>query len=650
MREVHGRFDGRAGTFAHFGDSITVTLAYWTPLLYERKNAPPRMAADFELVKGYMRQECWRDWKGPQFGNEGSMTIRWAHENIDKWLGKLDPEVACIMFGTNDLNSVPLAEYRQKLREVIQKCLDNGTIVILTTIPPAHGQADKAAEYARAQREIARQMKVPLIDYQAAILERRPTDWDGAMEKFAAYEGYDVPTLICRDGIHPSNPQKWADDYSPQGLAHSGYVLRNYLTLAKYAEVLRKAGITGGEPVPQKAEPQAKAIIDPPNAPWWPKAPALGKPAGEAVEVSTVEQFEQALDSAKPGQTIMLADGHYMMRRYVEVRTDGLTIRSASGRREAVVIDGVASQHRELIGFRNCKDVTVADLTIQNTLYNGFKINSETDVQRLTIRNCIIHNIWQRGVKGVKVPVEQRDRIAPRGCRVEYCLFYNDRAKRKNDDEHDIAGGNYIGGIDVMFADGWTISDNVFVAIQGSTREARGAIFVWHDSRDCVIERNIIIDCDAGVCLGNPHRPDDVTVHCTDCIVRNNFVTGAPQGGITMVYTKDCKVLHNSVHEKPSKWGRLIRMVFDNDGLVVRGNLLSGPGIRKESDSQMTIADNANGDFSNLFEDAAAGNLHVRRSDDRIVGKMARLAVITEDIDHDIRSEKCDIGADEWVD
>jgi len=496
-------------------------------------------------------------------------------------------------------------------------------------------------------------MRVPLIDYQAAILERRPTDWDGAMEEFAAYEGYDVPTLICRDGIHPSNPQKWADDYSPQGLAHSGYVLRNYLTLAKYAEVLRKGGITGGEPVPQKAEPpaktepQAKSIIDPPSAPWWPKAPILEKPVSEVVEVSTVEGFERALDSAKPGQTIMLADGHYMMRRYVEVRTDGLTIRGASGRREAVVIDGVESQHRELIGFRNCKDVTVADLTIQNTLYNGFKINSETDVQRLTIRNCIIHNIWQRGVKGVKVPVEQRDRIAPRGCRVEYCLFYNDRAKRKDDDAHDIAGGNYIGGIDVMFADGWAISDNVFVGIQGSTREARGAIFVWHDSRDCIIERNIVIDCDAGVCLGNPHRPDDVTVHCTGCIVRNNFVTAAPQGGITMVYTKDCKVLHNTVHEKPSKWGRLIRMVFGNDGLVVRGNLLSGPGIRNESDSQMTIADNAIGDFSDLFVDAAAGNLHLRRADDRIVGKLPRSPGVEEDIDRQARGQRSHIGADQ---
>ena len=38
MREVHRRFTGRAGTFAHFGDSITVTMAFWTPLEGKPRN------------------------------------------------------------------------------------------------------------------------------------------------------------------------------------------------------------------------------------------------------------------------------------------------------------------------------------------------------------------------------------------------------------------------------------------------------------------------------------------------------------------------------------------------------------------------------------------------------------------------------------
>ena len=121
MARVHEEFSGEKGTFAHFGDSITVTLAFWTPLLYTRKNASEEMEQAYTLVGKYLNKECWRNWKGPKFGSEGRMTIRWAHENIDRWLARLNPEVALIMFGTNDLTSVGLEEYKQKTREVVQK-------------------------------------------------------------------------------------------------------------------------------------------------------------------------------------------------------------------------------------------------------------------------------------------------------------------------------------------------------------------------------------------------------------------------------------------------------------------------------------------------------------------------------------------------
>jgi lysophospholipase L1-like esterase len=240
MAEVHKKFTGQRGTFAHFGDSITVTLAFWTPLSYSRKNASPEMEEAYKLVNGYMKKECWRDWKGAEFGNEGGQTIRWAQENIDKWLRKLNPEAALIMFGTNDLHSVELKEYIEEMRQVVQKCLDNGTVVILSTIPPRDEFSDKAVVYAEAVRKIAKQMKVPIIDFHSEILKRRPEDWNGAMDKFSQYKDYDVPTLLARDGIHPSNPKKYQDDYSEEALKCCGYSLRNYLVLTKYAEVLKK--------------------------------------------------------------------------------------------------------------------------------------------------------------------------------------------------------------------------------------------------------------------------------------------------------------------------------------------------------------------------------------------------------------------------
>src|SRR5262245_22173753 len=240
MRKVHSKFTGTPGTLALFGDSITVSLAFWAGLPGARKNMDKEAEAAYKLVSGHMKEECWRKWRGPAYGNEGRMTVRWAHDNVEKWLKKLNPEVAVILFGTNDLGGVPLEEYEKKLKAVVQKCLDNGTVVILTTVPPRSGMLDKSKKYAEAARKVAKELQVPVCDYQAAILERRPDDWDGAAKKFDEYKGYDVPTLLSRDGVHPSNPSKYAGDYSAEGLKSNGFVLRNYVTMTSYAAVIRE--------------------------------------------------------------------------------------------------------------------------------------------------------------------------------------------------------------------------------------------------------------------------------------------------------------------------------------------------------------------------------------------------------------------------
>src|SRR3712207_5927749 len=68
MAKVHARFTGRPGTFAQFGDPITVSLAFWAPLPEARRNAPPAMERAYRLVRERMWPACWREWKRPEFG------------------------------------------------------------------------------------------------------------------------------------------------------------------------------------------------------------------------------------------------------------------------------------------------------------------------------------------------------------------------------------------------------------------------------------------------------------------------------------------------------------------------------------------------------------------------------------------------------
>ncbi|MBN1808855.1 MAG: SGNH/GDSL hydrolase family protein [Planctomycetes bacterium] len=240
MKKVHAAFKGEKKTFAHFGDSITDTRAFWTGLQWQRNNMSPEALKAYNLVRAHMAQKCWGDWKGPRFGNQSRQTATWAQQNVDGWLGDLKPECVLIMFGTNDLATSTPETYARQMTEIVQKCLNSGAVVILSTIPPRHERDEIVQKYVGAVRKLAADSKVPLIDFYQEVITRRPKDWDGALPQFAQYNGYDVPTLISRDGVHPSNPGKYNGDYSDEGLRSNGYTLRNYLVLMKYAEVIEK--------------------------------------------------------------------------------------------------------------------------------------------------------------------------------------------------------------------------------------------------------------------------------------------------------------------------------------------------------------------------------------------------------------------------
>ncbi len=344
---------------------------------------------------------------------------------------------------------------------------------------------------------------------------------------------------------------------------------------------------------------------------WLPEAPPLPEPEGPVIDVATVDELFQAAEDVAPGGTIRIADGHYMMPRYFEITTDSVTLRSASGDPRTVILDGAESRHGELVGITACSGVTIAGVTVQNVTFNAIKINNNRDVQDVTIYNCIIRNVWQRGVKSVRSPD-----IPSHNGEIAYNLFYNERPKRFEDDPtdtEDTFGGDYVGAIDLMDAVGWRIHHNVFVGVAGRTGCGRGAVFIWHDSRDCVIESNVVVDCDGGINLGNPHKPGDVDMHCRGFVARNNMIARAPMGAITAVYTEDCTVAHHTIYDADNRWGRSIRLVRGNPGFRAENNLIAGHPIRLEDVNGDTavLENNVEDAVSAWFADTAAGDLRL---------------------------------------
>jgi len=330
----------------------------------------------------------------------------------------------------------------------------------------------------------------------------------------------------------------------------------------------------------------------PPQGDWMPKAPSWPQPIGKVIRASSVKELEQAVRKVQPGDTITIADGHYRLPHYLEIAADNVTLRGESGDRHAVVLDG-ESRLGEGVGVGDCKGVVIADLTVANIKWNGIKINSDRGAQEVTIHNCVLHNIWQRGIKAPAVPEKKPER-SPRDCRVQFCLFYNDRAKAFSDDETDTPrsfNGNYIGGIDVKNTIDWKIVDNVFVGIQGRTREGRGCIYISENGRGCLIERNIFLHCDIGVALGNPslgYSP----LQAIECVARDNFVFDCPETGILACHTRDCLVANNTIIDPEAKKRRSLWVQLANPGLKVNNNLIVGGQLLVTSDSDFDQREN----------------------------------------------------------
>ena len=247
MRKAHAKWKGTKGSFSQYGDSITVTMAFWTPLRYSKpKNCDEAASKAYDTVRKHLFEDSWRKWKGPAWGCQGSTTIRWAFGNIDGWQKKMNPESAVTMWGTNDAYLGPqVPVYTEMYTAVIDRILADGGVPIITTLPPRYTQRSNPGAFLTvwnfrlATIYIARARKVPMIDLWAEMVSRRPEDWDGKMKKFKdqGYKGYNVPTMMAGDGIHPSNFKELTGDWSEEGLRKNGFNLRNCLTLKKWHEV-----------------------------------------------------------------------------------------------------------------------------------------------------------------------------------------------------------------------------------------------------------------------------------------------------------------------------------------------------------------------------------------------------------------------------
>jgi hypothetical protein len=126
----------------------------------------------------------------------------------------LQPSVALIMFGTNDVSVLDPGNFRANLNAIVDLTEARGIIPILSTIPVRIRYEAQVVQFNRIIVDVAAQHSIPLLDYGGAMLP-------------LGSDGFDL------DKVHPSVPPKGyagAADFRADNL-HYGYVIRNLTAL-----------------------------------------------------------------------------------------------------------------------------------------------------------------------------------------------------------------------------------------------------------------------------------------------------------------------------------------------------------------------------------------------------------------------------------
>lgn len=205
---------GKCPKMAFFGDSITQGCFEFTNGYAESVIRPEK--AYHSLLKKRIKEETGQDIEvinagiGGNFSDDGLERIQ--TDVLDK-----KPDFCCVMFGTNDVTNArkgaeALEHYKENMRTIARKLQAEGIEVVFMTpcMLASHGvkgfrgfwwfvhkfyehlqKSGKMDQYVEAERQVAREMGIPVADAYAV--------W----KKLAA-DGVDTTAMLCNGMNHPA--------------------------------------------------------------------------------------------------------------------------------------------------------------------------------------------------------------------------------------------------------------------------------------------------------------------------------------------------------------------------------------------------------------------------------------------------------------
>jgi hypothetical protein len=377
--------------------------------------------------------------------------------------------------------------------------------------------------------------------------------------------------------------------------------------------------------------------------------PPLPSPSGPVIEKWPTDagDLRAVVAGAASGTTILLHDGFYDMSGGDSIHrlvfsTAGLTLRSASGDREAVILDG-GYVTGELVSIQ-ASDTTIADITLSRAYFHPIHASGPDT----PIEHILIHNVH------IIDPGEQAVKINPvGGGTVDNGTLECSHLELTDTGRPFIRNNCYTGGLDAHLATGWLVRRNLIEGFWCDDGLSEHGIHMWRQCADTVVEENLVIDCARGIGFGLGSGVDGHTRG----IIRNNFVAAgdpdlfaSPSGfdsGISLWGADDAQVYHNTVASTQAPTASSIEWRFILTAVTLANNLVTNRIWDRGGTSYLST----NTEYAplSLFADVAAGDLHLADPGSDPVAGGTTLAPGLADTDFDgrLRDAAPDVGADE---
>ena len=394
--------------------------------------------------------------------------------------------------------------------------------------------------------------------------------------------------------------------------------------------------------------------------------PPLPPPGGATVSVATVAELASAVNTASAGDTILIADGTYNLDGvYLWVDTPGVTLRSASGDRDAVILDGNYLTG-ELIAVA-ASGVTIADLTLREAVWHPIHVMSTSGADTL---DTLIYNVHivDPGQQAIKINPVDTAHFPDHGTIACSHIELTDAGRIE---VWNINGSCYTGGVDAHRARDWTIRDNLIEGFWCTDGLSEHAVHLWRGCRDTVVERNVVRENARGIGFGLVSSGDARTYSDDPCpgaayvghyggIIRNNVVFAASAGLFDSVAGFDCgiclasacgaRVFHNTVASTLAPSASSIEWRFPSTDAEITNNLATHNYWQRDG-ATATLAGNLDAQPLSLFVDGVGGDLHLAPSATMAIDQVSAPVEVTDDIDGHARpvGPSSDVGADEYL-